>query len=101
MARSPCRRKGEGRGRRALFFLPAEDGIRHVAVTGVQTCALPISAGPAPAPLETCPAPSSRYPVEPASCPAPRARAPAPPIRAALLQGRAGLLVQNGRSSSS
>src|SRR5205809_8014935 len=25
------------------FFLQAEDGIRGVAVTGVQTCALPIS----------------------------------------------------------
>src|SRR5256884_1383629 len=30
-----------------LFFFQAEDGIRDVAVTGVQTCALPIS------PLET------------------------------------------------
>src|SRR2546429_6153167 len=28
----------------ALFFFQAEDGIRDVAVTGVQTCALPISA---------------------------------------------------------
>src|SRR2546429_3773632 len=27
-------------------FLQAEDGIRHVAVTGVQTCALPISNNP-------------------------------------------------------
>src|SRR2546422_447704 len=26
-----------------LFFFQAEDGIRDVAVTGVQTCALPIS----------------------------------------------------------
>src|SRR3989449_8112881 len=26
-----------------FFFFPAEDGIRDVAVTGVQTCALPIS----------------------------------------------------------
>ena len=25
-----------------IFFLQAEDGIRDVAVTGVQTCALPI-----------------------------------------------------------
>ena len=25
-----------------LFFFQAEDGIRDVAVTGVQTCALPI-----------------------------------------------------------
>src|SRR3989449_11215004 len=30
-----------------LFFLQAEDGIRDVAVTGVQTCALPISFRPA------------------------------------------------------
>src|SRR5256884_3438458 len=34
-----CRR-GAGRGG---FFFQAEDGIRDVAVTGVQTCALPIS----------------------------------------------------------
>src|SRR2546429_6383523 len=29
-----------------FFFFQAEDGIRDVAVTGVQTCALPISACP-------------------------------------------------------
>src|SRR5215470_2263716 len=28
-----------------FFFLQAEDGIRDATVTGVQTCALPISAG--------------------------------------------------------
>src|SRR2546422_3201468 len=28
-----------------FFFFQAEDGIRDVAVTGVQTCALPISPG--------------------------------------------------------
>src|SRR5712664_4642506 len=28
-----------------LFFLQAEDGIRDLIVTGVQTCALPISPG--------------------------------------------------------
>src|SRR3989449_1857492 len=28
----------------SVFFFQAEDGIRDVAVTGVQTCALPISA---------------------------------------------------------
>src|SRR2546422_9302312 len=28
-----------------LFFFQAEDGIRDVAVTGVQTCALPIWGG--------------------------------------------------------
>src|SRR2546422_8251841 len=30
-----------------FFFFQAEDGIRDVAVTGVQTCALPISRRPA------------------------------------------------------
>src|SRR5260370_9886252 len=29
----------------ALFFFQAEDGIRDSSVTGVQTCALPISQG--------------------------------------------------------
>src|SRR5688500_20153277 len=29
-----------------LFFFQAEDGIRDYKVTGVQTCALPISAAP-------------------------------------------------------
>src|SRR5687768_17899361 len=29
-----------------FFFFQAEDGIRDVAVTGVQTCALPISRTP-------------------------------------------------------
>src|SRR5207245_8619921 len=28
-----------------VFFLQAEDGIRDATVTGVQTCALPISSG--------------------------------------------------------
>src|SRR5207237_3915215 len=35
----------ESRGRRyVIFFFQAEDGIRDSSVTGVQTCALPISA---------------------------------------------------------
>src|SRR3712207_9209968 len=29
-----------------MFFFQAEDGIRDIGVTGVQTCALPISAQP-------------------------------------------------------
>src|SRR5687767_16033902 len=33
-----------------FFFFQAEDGIRDKLVTGVQTCALPISACAAPAP---------------------------------------------------
>src|SRR3712207_7386066 len=30
-------------GRGVFFFFQAEDGIRDIGVTGVQTCALPIS----------------------------------------------------------
>src|SRR3712207_7878309 len=30
---------------RSFFFFQAEDGIRDIGVTGVQTCALPISFG--------------------------------------------------------
>src|SRR2546429_2391669 len=33
-----------------FFFFQAEDGIRDVAVTGVQTCALPILAPVSPSP---------------------------------------------------
>src|SRR5256884_889678 len=36
-----------------FFFFQAEDGIRDVAVTGVQTCALPISLCPARPPPPT------------------------------------------------
>src|ERR1039457_5689746 len=62
----PCRRRGEGKGipqrpgpgglsrhgaarafhrgqTEVVVFLQAEDGIRDYKVTGVQTCALPIS----------------------------------------------------------
>src|SRR5256884_115942 len=49
-----------------LFFFQAEDGIRDVAVTGVQTCALPISniseavvSWTSPRAIATCPATSS------------------------------------------
>src|SRR5438034_4497006 len=39
---------GELRSLRSIFFFQAEDGIRDHCVTGVQTCALPISkTGPA------------------------------------------------------
>src|SRR5256886_8493063 len=36
-----------------VFFFQAEDGIRDLTVTGVQTCALPISSGSTSA-TETC-----------------------------------------------
>src|SRR2546429_3885144 len=46
-----------------LFFFQAEDGIRDVAVTGVQTCALPISSSAACASTRRLNArmPSSRF----------------------------------------
>src|SRR3712207_7091833 len=39
--------KKEQRNKKSIgnFFFQAEDGIRDIGVTGVQTCALPISAG--------------------------------------------------------
>src|SRR3712207_7717110 len=33
-----------------VFFFQAEDGIRDIGVTGVQTCALPISTNSCPSP---------------------------------------------------
>src|SRR5688500_19270879 len=54
-----------------FFFFQAEDGIRDYKVTGVQTCALPISwwgAARRPAPLECS------GPTPPSARPAPRPR---------------------------
>src|SRR5204862_1477480 len=47
-----------------FFFFQAEDGIRDLYVTGVQTCALPISAdsGPARGPRSARPPPTNRWP---------------------------------------
>src|SRR2546430_11272402 len=36
-----------------MFCFQAEDGIRYLTVTGVQTCALPILPQPSPAPKAT------------------------------------------------
>src|SRR5690606_40218051 len=44
-----------------FFFFQAEDGIRDFHVTGVQTCALPISVRPLPSGLLR-PSPSGRSP---------------------------------------
>src|SRR6266496_411549 len=49
-----------------FFFFQAEDGIRYLYVTGVQTCALPISSGWAP-----WTAASAAFPATPASAFAP------------------------------
>src|SRR2546422_1742616 len=44
-----------------FFFFQAEDGIRDVAVTGVQTCALPISLSvPGPTRAQQAPPPRAR-----------------------------------------
>src|SRR5207253_4850354 len=53
-----------------VFFFQAEDGIRDGHVTGVQTCALPISGTRSPSPARPRPAP------------APRKDSPAPPATA-------------------
>src|SRR2546427_4495583 len=49
-----------------FFFFQAEDGIRDLTVTGVQTCALPISpprCGPCAGPAPPAPSPSCRLPL--------------------------------------
>src|SRR5256886_9209547 len=43
-APAELRRSGSSVPRRFVVFFQAEDGIRHLTVTGVQTCALPICA---------------------------------------------------------
>src|SRR2546427_7405777 len=54
-----------------FFFFQAEDGIRDLTVTGVQTCALPISAdrrsGPGP-PRTPSPHRSGRARASPPAC---------------------------------
>src|SRR5690606_40229913 len=45
------------------FFFQAEDGIRGFHVTGVQTCALPISSWPPPPLAEPPCGPASRRPI--------------------------------------
>src|SRR5690606_39534245 len=56
-----------------VFFFQAEDGIRDFHVTGVQTCALPISPAPAAARLltqaaKTPQAQTACRPIPPESC---------------------------------
>src|SRR5205085_8576713 len=52
-----------------FFFFQAEDGIRDLTVTGVQTCALPIYS--IPAPPSGWPENSARPPAAPGSSAAP------------------------------
>src|SRR5690606_40751777 len=80
------------------FFFQAEDGIRDFHVTGVQTCALPISArrdrGAACAMRFVRGMPSTRVGASPWTVPrragAGSARAPAPEGRARSEERRAG-----------
>ena len=55
-----------------FFFFQAEDGIRDADVTGVQTCALPISPVPSffPAPEKRKPSPALLGEREAFPCPA-------------------------------
>src|SRR3712207_6960840 len=50
-----------------VFFFQAEDGIRDIGVTGVQTCALPISLTWSPG-CGTLVLPTSWWPARPATC---------------------------------
>src|SRR5256885_9980088 len=78
----------------SFFFFQAEDGIRDYKVTGVQTCALPISVGPpavmepipwAPAPVAgEAPPPDSPTSAEMALSVSPRNRTPNLPRRRML-----------------
>src|SRR2546422_4649777 len=61
-----------------FFFFQAEDGIRDVAVTGVQTCALPISTqGEMQTPAAGSGTPSSRSATSVATVRPPPAESPA------------------------
>src|SRR6266478_7838865 len=62
-----------------FFFFQAEDGIRDLTVTGVQTCALPISVALI-APIETPDTTSGRIPLSSKHSTTPSSNAPnAPP----------------------
>src|SRR5256884_3428138 len=52
-----------------IFFFQAEDGIRDVAVTGVQTCALPISRRLSVATVRQSEFGLHSPPVRPSACP--------------------------------
>src|SRR5437870_7159467 len=61
---------------RLFFFFQAEDGIRDGHVTGVQTCALPISRARLRLPAAPCRKYAARFRA------APRTTLPAPPVSA-------------------
>src|SRR2546430_7259674 len=57
------------RGMKCIFFFQAEDGIRDLTVTGVQTCALPIYGAAAQQPAGAC---CSAQPAQPKNAGAPQ-----------------------------
>src|SRR5206468_5531976 len=65
-----------------LFFFQAEDGIRDLIVTGVQTCALPISAGARSRGSEPAGRPCSSSPPARGSTPSARSSRAWPCLRA-------------------
>src|SRR3712207_9044057 len=66
----------------SFFFFQAEDGIRDIGVTGVQTCALPIS------PRSACG--RRRATAGSGSCPTPWGRSPAGRSRRSACSGWCG-----------
>src|SRR6476620_9267935 len=96
-----------------FFFFQAEDGIRDIGVTGVQTCALPISlaqdaiidthAASVTTFLSACILPQRRFTDEPAMSflrtDGRRIGRPARDLARSALQWRTGIGVQRGRSA--
>src|SRR5687768_18560691 len=75
-----------------FFFFQAEDGIRDVAVTGVQTCALPIwTPRPARSPPGCARRKASGRPERRRALPPPPRPLP-PPDREGVVEGKGGLL---------
>src|SRR6266498_2560634 len=75
-----------------FFFFQAEDGIRDADVTGVQTCALPISGRPDAVAADTAVTPVTtdgplRSPRRPEACPCPAAWAATAPAGRASAAG--------------
>src|SRR5256885_10270081 len=98
---SRCWETGRADGVLCLFFFQAEDGIRDYKVTGVQTCALPISCDGSLSPrarqlLRGARGPAATLPgAKHAGADPPRS--PSRPCPA--LQGARGRLEQIGRAS--
>src|SRR2546422_8267193 len=82
-----------------FFFFQAEDGIRDVAVTGVQTCALPISSWAPRGPTSGCSARARSWRETPGTD---RRRPPGPcgprRVRGAVLLAAPDLLETRGRA---